>query len=119
MIIINASKCLMCGDIVFSRARHDFRSCYCGNLSVDGGPFYRDDSGNIGGEKYGRTLIHIPSKAEIDDIKIDLTTIDLSNISKILFDDWNQRKNEYGLYHDSSYTDEQRYAAKAKIELLK
>lgn len=119
MIIINANKCLMCGDTVFSRARHDFRSCYCGNLSVDGGTFYRDDSGTIGGEKYGRTLIHIPDKVEIDDIKIDLATIDLNNIEKILFNDWNQRKNEYGIYCDHSYTDEQKYVAKAKIELLK
>jgi hypothetical protein len=29
--------CKLCGVIVESKARHDFRSCSCGNLSVDGG----------------------------------------------------------------------------------
>jgi len=119
MIIINASKCLMCGDTIFSRSRHDFRSCYCGNLSVDGGPFYHDDSGMIGGEKYGRRMVYITNMIEIDNVKIDLAAIDLNNIEKILFNDWNQRKNEYGIYCDHSYTDEQRCCAKAKVELLK
>ena len=109
----------MCGDTIFSRTRHDFKSCYCGNLSVDGGPFYHDDSGMIGGERYGRVMTYVTNTVEIDDIKIDLTAIDLNNIGKILFDDWNSDKNEYGLYRDYSYTDDQRDTAKAKIELLK
>jgi hypothetical protein len=37
---INAVKCLICGDIIQSRHRHDFVTCSCGNISVDGGNDY-------------------------------------------------------------------------------
>lgn len=30
-------RCRVCDEIVESKGRHDFRSCSCGNLSVDGG----------------------------------------------------------------------------------
>lgn len=33
----NAAKCLKCGDVIFSKHRHDYVSCSCGNVSVDGG----------------------------------------------------------------------------------
>lgn len=36
----NAAKCNQCGDVVESKHRHDFVSCTCGNLSVDGGLAY-------------------------------------------------------------------------------
>ena len=36
----NRAKCLNCGDIIRSKNRHDFRTCSCGNLSVDGGSWY-------------------------------------------------------------------------------
>lgn len=36
----NSAKCLACGDEIESRHRHDFRSCSCGLLSVDGGLDY-------------------------------------------------------------------------------
>lgn len=36
----NKAKCLICGDIVESKHRHDFVTCTCGNLSVDGGTDY-------------------------------------------------------------------------------
>lgn len=39
-IIRNRAKCLMCGDIIESTYRNDFRSCSCGNLHVDGGKDY-------------------------------------------------------------------------------
>ena len=28
---------MACGDVIFSRARHDDRSCSCGAVGVDGG----------------------------------------------------------------------------------
>jgi hypothetical protein len=37
---INAAQCLKCGDTVRSQNRHDFVSCSCGALSVDGGSWY-------------------------------------------------------------------------------
>lgn len=36
----NAAKCLLCGDIIESRSVHDFVTCNCGNISVDGGLDY-------------------------------------------------------------------------------
>jgi hypothetical protein len=37
---MNAAKCLVCGDVLVSKFRHDFRLCRCGNLHVDGGDDY-------------------------------------------------------------------------------
>lgn len=39
-ILENAAKCLKCGDYVRSNNRHDFKSCSCGNVTVDGGSWY-------------------------------------------------------------------------------
>lgn len=39
-VIRNAAKCLGCGVILESKHRHDFKSCDCGNLSIDGGLDY-------------------------------------------------------------------------------
>ena len=39
-IITNKAKCLLCGDIIESLSRHDFVTCKCGALSVDGGHDY-------------------------------------------------------------------------------
>ena len=36
----NEAKCLLCNDVIESTNRHDFRSCRCGNLAVDGGHSY-------------------------------------------------------------------------------
>ena len=40
MIIQNAVTCLGCGDFIVSKHRHDFVTCTCGNISVDGGQSY-------------------------------------------------------------------------------
>lgn len=39
-IVRNAARCDMCGDEIESTHRHDFKSCSCGNISVDGGKDY-------------------------------------------------------------------------------
>ena len=36
----NAARCLECGDEIESTHRHDFRTCSCGSISVDGGLSY-------------------------------------------------------------------------------
>lgn len=36
----NAVRCLGCDTVVESMHRHDFRTCECGNVSVDGGLLY-------------------------------------------------------------------------------
>lgn len=40
MIIQNAVTCLGCGDFIVSKHRHDFVTCTCGSISVDGGQAY-------------------------------------------------------------------------------
>jgi len=39
-IFCNEAQCLKCKDIIRSKNRHDFVSCSCGNLCVDGGSWY-------------------------------------------------------------------------------
>lgn len=39
-IWINAAECLKCGELIRSKNRHDYVTCRCGNLSVDGGSMY-------------------------------------------------------------------------------
>lgn len=36
----NKAKCLKCGWYIRSKNRHDYVSCKCGALSVDGGSWY-------------------------------------------------------------------------------
>lgn len=40
MIISNQARCHACGGEPFSTHRHDFASCECGNIAVDGGTSY-------------------------------------------------------------------------------
>ena len=43
---LNCARCLRCGDILLSEFRHDFQSCTCGAIYIDGG----DDYVRRGGE---------------------------------------------------------------------
>ena len=45
-IIKNCIKCLKCGDVIESVTRHDFKSCSCGAVCVDGGKDYLRRCGN-------------------------------------------------------------------------
>lgn len=40
MIKSNKIRCRHCGDIIESRTVHDFVSCSCGRVAVDGGHDY-------------------------------------------------------------------------------
>ena len=44
-IIRNAIRCKLCGDIIESTHRHDFKWCKCGKVAVDGGTAYLKRSG--------------------------------------------------------------------------
>ena len=46
MIIRNAAECAKCGDVIESKDRHDFASCSCGAIFVDGGRDYLRAGGN-------------------------------------------------------------------------
>lgn len=40
IIVSNQVECLACGDTPFSMHRHDYQTCKCGTVSVDGGQSY-------------------------------------------------------------------------------
>lgn len=48
IILRNSARCLQCGDEVESTHRHDFRTCRCGKLGVDGGHDYIRRIGSVG-----------------------------------------------------------------------
>lgn len=39
-IIRNSARCRKCGDEIVSKHVHDFVTCLCGTISVDGGDHY-------------------------------------------------------------------------------
>lgn len=39
-IVLNQIRCRKCDDVIFSRDVHNFVTCYCGAVSVDGGQDY-------------------------------------------------------------------------------
>lgn len=58
-IMCNQVECLACGDKPFSRHRHDFTSCKCGKVAVDGGQSYLR---RAGGRDYRELSIVWPEK---------------------------------------------------------
>lgn len=62
MITRNSARCLICDDEVESRQRHDFVTCSCGNLSVDGGKDYIRRAVKDA-ERYEDTLIQTEVKS--------------------------------------------------------
>jgi tRNA(Ile2) C34 agmatinyltransferase TiaS len=46
-ILRNAARCKKCGETIESKSRHDFVTCKCGAISVDGGREYLRRVGNI------------------------------------------------------------------------
>lgn len=40
VVVTNKAQCKLCGDVIESKHRHDFKWCKCGEISVDGGKSY-------------------------------------------------------------------------------
>lgn len=57
---VNAALCRKCGDLVISKHRHDFVTCDCGSIAVDGGCDYNRRVGNLD------DIRDIPTKALFD-----------------------------------------------------
>lgn len=76
-LIVDAAECLLCGDILFSRCRHDMRSCSCENTTVDGGLTMFKFAWQVRKPKTYKLSI-IQNKHE-------------------LYDDWNTSTNRFGL----------------------
>lgn len=64
MILQNMVKCLKCGDMPFSKSRHDFVSCKCGSIAVDGGMEYLKRTGNL--RQYQEMSYTLPRKVVQD-----------------------------------------------------
>jgi hypothetical protein len=79
MTEVTTITCPICGYTVFSRARHDFRSCNCGKVYIDGGFDYV----KLG---YNPELGNIKTKQK----KIPQTPMEL-------YEDWNTGADLYGL----------------------
>lgn len=45
-IVRNVAQCRKCGDVIESKSRHDFVTCKCGAIFVDGGTDYIHRGGN-------------------------------------------------------------------------
>ena len=73
---VNAIKCPTCGDVIYSRAVHDYRPCTCGASAIDGGfDYIRVTGANIGNLKV---------------INVKATKMDL-------YRDWNLHLDKFGL----------------------
>lgn len=85
-LLVDAARCMSCKTVLFSRTRHDYRSCTCGSISVDGGFDYfryRADQQDL----IQYLNIQLPKKIT----------------KKLLYNDWNHYKDRYGLYKEDEY----------------
>lgn len=56
MIVQNAVICNKCDDFIVSKHRHDFVTCKCGSVSVDGGQAYLRRTGGLGVAEDGKRI---------------------------------------------------------------
>ena len=79
MTKVNAITCPICKYTIFSRTRHDLRTCFCGKVFIDGGFDY----------------VRIGFDPEIEKPP-ETFKKDISQTPMELYDDWNQQNNVYG-----------------------
>lgn len=82
-IIVGAVKCPNCKCLIYSRARHDYHSCKCGSVSVDGG------------REYFR--VGFKTKIAPDTCKYTVFASEQS-----LYDDWKFGIDKFGLVDEKS-----------------
>lgn len=79
---VSAIKCSTCSDTIYSRVRHDFQSCSCGAISIDGGPAYTK-------------ICYSATPPEVFELDIGEVT------DSDLYDDWNKRVDKYEIIKGS------------------
>lgn len=79
MLKVNAYQCPYCRDIIYSRTRHDFCTCSCGKISVDGGFDY--------------------TRVAFEELEPEPYPLEVDATKQELYDDWNERRDEFGLVH--------------------
>lgn len=62
-IALNSARCKLCNETLVSKHRHDFNSCKCGNLSVDGGLAYIRRAFMKGPDSYEELSVAAPEEA--------------------------------------------------------
>ncbi len=60
-IYSNKIKCRYCGDVIESTYTHDFRTCKCGKVSVDGGLSYLKRSCEKPNDYFDLSIVAITS----------------------------------------------------------
>jgi len=74
---VKAAECPTCGDLIFSRARHDYHNCSCGEIAIDGGFDY-----------VRMAFKHVIPK---------VTTVTVNVSREKLYEDWNSGKDKWGI----------------------
>lgn len=69
IILVNRAKCKLCEQTVQSNSVHDYVTCVCGNLSVDGGTYYLKRGFK---EQDSYIELSVYSDADFKDIRIHL-----------------------------------------------
>lgn len=82
---VTTITCPLCKEEIYSRANHDFRTCSCGECSVDGGRSYLKFSWN-------------PEKFGMDDVVRQIRELDVTE--QDLYDDWNKGIDKLGKFHE-------------------
>lgn len=93
---VNCVVCPVCKDEIYSRSRHDFHYCSCGEVAVDGGFEYM-------------RMLYKSVMPEIVVREVDAT-------KDALFQDWNQRLDKFGIIKPLTKTVE---SSKVKSEIRK
>lgn len=70
-ILVNKIKCNHCGDIIESTHRHDFKTCKCGRVSVDGGHSYLRRAFKESFDDYTEMSVVHYSEEELKEIEIE------------------------------------------------
>lgn len=84
-VMVNAIKCPKCQDVIYSRAHHDFHSCTCQSITVDGGFEY----------------VHYSWDPQMKRPKIFKKRIYATK--QELYNDWNLMKDNFGLIKDGKH----------------
>lgn len=83
---IKAIRCPKCRDVIYSRARHDFRWCECGLIGIDGGFDY-----------WKVTMKNYPGRPFVMWKIGGMVKLDLDVTREELYEDWNSGIDKYGI----------------------
>jgi hypothetical protein len=76
---VSTVTCNSCGDEIYSRATHDYHTCSCGSIAVDGG------------FEYTRLLWQPRQPKPMVCFRY------VNRTKEQLYDDWNMRKDKFGI----------------------